>query len=48
MIKINKEFYEFDDMNHLIQKYEKREDLESKFVYALDKIMDPIKTFIDG
>lgn len=48
MVKIGNEFMEFNDMNYFIESYEKKEDIESKFVYALDKIMDPLKSYIDG
>lgn len=39
--KLEMEFIEFPDIFDLIKKYNSKKDLESKFVYALDKI-EPI------
>lgn len=37
--KLKKEWPDFSDMTSHIENYEKREDAESKFIYALDKLM---------
>lgn len=46
---LEKEWVDFDDMNTTIHAYERRSDAESKFVYALDKIMPVMLIYIhDG
>ena len=35
-------------MTDLITQYEKREDEESRFIYALDKVVAPINIYLDG
>ncbi|MBX4195745.1 HD domain-containing protein [Candidatus Parcubacteria bacterium] len=45
--RIRKEFPEFDELHGIIEGYEKREDQESKFVYALDKIMPILNIYLD-
>jgi 5'-deoxynucleotidase YfbR-like HD superfamily hydrolase len=37
--RIKNEFKEFTELSELIHRYEQKEDLESRFVYALDKII---------
>jgi len=46
--KLQKDFSEFEDMHTLIEKYEKREDKESRFIYALDKIQPMINIYTDN
>ncbi len=46
--KIKEDFSEFEDLHTLIEKYEKREDKESRFVYALDKIQPMINIYTDN
>jgi putative hydrolase of HD superfamily len=45
--RIASEFPEFGDLHTHIKAYEAREDPESCFVYALDKIIDPINIYLD-
>ncbi len=45
--RIQKEFPDFEDLNTLIEKYENKADAESRFVYALDKLIDPINIYLD-
>jgi putative hydrolase of HD superfamily len=45
--KLQKDFSEMESLHELIGKYEKREDDESKFVYALDKIHPIINIYLD-
>jgi len=40
--KIKAEFPEFPELITTIESYEDRDDEESKFVYAADKLMDPL------
>jgi hypothetical protein len=47
-LKMKENFSEFPEMLELIEQYEKREDEESKFVYALDKVVAPINIYLDG
>ncbi len=46
--KLKLEFTEFPEMTDLITVYENREDHESKFVYALDKVVAPINIYFDS
>lgn len=46
--RIENEFKEFDELVDLIRQYETRNSEESKFVYALDKIMPIYNLYIDG
>lgn len=48
LIKLKAEFSEFTEMLEIIEHYEERHDEESKFVYALDKIIAPINIYLDG
>lgn len=48
LIKLKDEFAEFTEMLEVIEQYEHRLDEESKFVYALDKIIAPINIYLDG
>lgn len=45
--RLSNEFPEFNELHTLIEQYEKREDNESKFVYALDKILPVITIYLD-
>ena len=45
--KISDEFPHFPEMPALIAGYEKREDNESRFVYALDKILPVLNIYLD-
>jgi len=42
LARIESEFPEFEELTETIHAYEAREDKESKFVYALDKLIDPL------
>jgi len=46
--RIRVEFPELDDMYTLIHDYGKRLDKESKFVYALDKLLPAMNIYLDG
>jgi len=47
--RLEADWADFDDMNKTIHAYEQRADAESKFVYALDKIMPIMLIYIhDG
>ncbi len=46
--RLKKEFPEFSDLHDAIHHYELREDAESKFVYALDKIQPLINIYLDN
>lgn len=46
--RIQKEFPELSDMYELVHKYEERSDIESRFVYALDKLLPPMNIYLDG
>lgn len=49
LVKLESEWNDFKDMNETIHAYEHRLDAESKFVYALDKIMPIMLIYIhDG
>ncbi len=41
-------FPDFPDLHQLIETYEKREDAESKFIYALDKLQPIIHIYLAG
>lgn len=45
--RLRLEFSDFAEMSDLIENYENRDDEESKFVYALDKIIAPISIYLD-
>lgn len=48
MIKINGEVSEFKEFNTLISQYQNKDDEESKFIYALDKILPVLNIYIDN
>ncbi len=45
--RIQKEFPEFEELHQTIASYEKREDKESRFIYALDKVEAMLSNYID-
>ena len=45
--RIAKEHPEFASLHATISAYEAREDEESKFVYALDKTIDPLNIYLE-
>jgi putative hydrolases of HD superfamily len=45
--RLREEFPEFADMHALIAGYERREDPESRFVYALDKLLPIVNIYLD-
>lgn len=47
LVKIKKRFPKFKSLVKIIENYEKREDAESKFIYALDKIIPPIQIYLE-
>lgn len=46
--RLRTEFPEFEQLHQMIDRYEKREDRESRFVYALDKIEPILSIYVDG
>lgn len=48
LVRLEKEWNDFPDMTATIREYEKRENNEAKFVYALDKIMPIMIIFINN
>ncbi|MFZ2593738.1 MAG: HD domain-containing protein [Minisyncoccia bacterium] len=46
--KIATDFSEFEELANAIRAYDKREDIESRFVYALDKLIDPINIYLEN
>lgn len=40
--RIEREYPQFGDLHETIKEYEKHSDAESRFVYALDKLIDPL------
>jgi putative hydrolases of HD superfamily len=47
MLRLREEFSSFEEMNTLIDRYEKLEDKESRFVYILDKFLGPLNVYLD-
>lgn len=47
-LRLEKEIPEFAELHELIEQYEAREDKESRFVYALDKIQPMLNIYTDG
>lgn len=47
-LRIKNEFPEFSELHQIIEQYEKREDEEARFVYALDKIMPVLNIYLDN
>jgi len=48
LLKIKKRFPYFKNLSKTIEGYEKKRDKESKFIYALDKIITPIQIYLEG
>lgn len=48
LVRLKSEFPEFPEMIKIIEEYELRENGESKFVYALDKVLPPINIYLDN
>jgi putative hydrolases of HD superfamily len=48
LIKIKKRFPYFKNLIKIIENYENKKDKESKFVYAVDKIISPLQIYIEG
>ncbi len=48
LLKLESELSEFPDLISLIKQYEARGDEESRFVYALDKVLPPINIYLEG
>ncbi|MEX0930850.1 MAG: HD domain-containing protein [Candidatus Paceibacterota bacterium] len=42
--QIKRDFEEFSELSDIIHEYEKRDSPESKFVYAVDKLIDPLNS----
>src|SRR5258708_3366068 len=47
-IRLKKDFQEFKDLHRTIQEYEARTTPESKFVYALDKLITTYNNYLAG
>jgi putative hydrolases of HD superfamily len=47
LVRIKHEFPDFEALTTLITRYEKLEDPESCFVYALDKLIDPLNIYLE-
>lgn len=45
---LKKNFPDFKVLHRLIERYEKRKDKESRFIYALDKIQPLLNIYTDG
>ena len=48
LLQIKKRFPRFKSLIKIIERYEKRKDKESKFIYALDKIIPPIQIYLEN
>lgn len=46
--RIKEEFPEFSELHKLIEEYERKENAESRFVYALDKLLPALNIYQDG
>jgi putative hydrolase of HD superfamily len=45
--KIKKRFSNFKMLAKILEKYESKKDKESKFIYALDKLIPPIQIYLE-
>lgn len=45
--RLKQKFPEFPELHELIQKYEEKIDMESKFVYAVDKLLPNLSIYLD-
>jgi putative hydrolase of HD superfamily len=48
MLRLKKEFPHLGTIHAFISNYEKRRDKESRFIYALDKILPILNIYLDG
>lgn len=46
--KLRREFPEFRELHEAIEGYERRDDPESMFVFALDKLLPVLNNYLDG
>ncbi len=46
--KLKSEIVEFYEVHALIEAYEEKKDKESKFIYALDKLLPPLNIYLEG
>lgn len=46
--QIKDEFAEFSDLHSFIEAYERKDDAEARFVYALDKLLPVINNYLDN
>jgi putative hydrolase of HD superfamily len=46
--KIKNRFKGFKTLSYIIENYEHKKDDESKFIYALDKILPPIQVYMEN
>ncbi len=47
-VRIEQQFPEFSELHHLIHEYEERSDEESRFVYAVDKLLPVVSIYLNG
>jgi len=45
--KIKEEFGDFEELHNIIEEYEKRDNKESNFIYALDKVEPLFSIYLD-
>jgi putative hydrolases of HD superfamily len=45
--RLKKRFPNFGNLIKTIEKYERKDDEESKFIYALDKLLPPLQCYLD-
>lgn len=45
--KIRRKYKNFSSLITTLENYEKKNDKESKFIYALDKIIDPLQIYME-
>lgn len=45
--KIGKRFPHFKSLREIIERYEEKKDDESKFIYALDKLIPPVQIYME-
>lgn len=48
LVRIKKEFPEFKELMKIIEKFEEKKDSESRFVYALDKMLPVLNIYLDS
>lgn len=46
--QLKKEFPEFAELHEILEEYEKKDNSESRFVYALDKLVPALNIYQDG